>query len=67
MVATAILLSDVLYTHSLAQAVGGWGEWIVLSKWTVMDWAAAVGTWPFVLVRVGIVLGLFGNGKRKGA
>ncbi|KAI5359002.1 hypothetical protein Slin14017_G099040 [Septoria linicola] len=58
----AILLSDALYTHSMAQAVGGWAEWAVLSNWTTNDWVAAITTWPFVLTRVAIVLGI---GYRK--
>ncbi|KAL9534354.1 hypothetical protein SMMN14_02153 [Sphaerulina musiva] len=58
----AILLSDALYTHSMAQAVGGWAQWAVLSNWTLNDWVAAITTWPFVLTRVAIVLGI---GYRK--
>ena len=65
LVCAGILLSDALYTHSLAEAVGGWGEWVVVSKWTAMDWTAAVTTWPFVLTRVGIVLGLIGGEQVK--
>ncbi|SMY28529.1 unnamed protein product [Zymoseptoria tritici ST99CH_1A5] len=62
-----ILCSDVLFTHSLAEAVGGWGEWIVLSRWTVADWVAAVTTFPFVMTRILIVLGIGlkeGKGRR---
>ncbi|KAF2207572.1 hypothetical protein CERZMDRAFT_102254 [Cercospora zeae-maydis SCOH1-5] len=58
----AILMSDALYTHSMAQAVGGWAEWAVLSNWTLNDWVAAATTWPFVLTRLAIVLGI---GYRK--
>ena len=53
-----ILMCDAFYTHSTAMAVGGWAEWLTLGKWTGQDWVAAVMTWPFVLTRVAIVLGL---------
>lgn len=53
----AILLSDVLYTHSCAQAVGGWGEWLNLAHWTLEDWTVTITTWPFVFSRISIVLG----------
>jgi hypothetical protein len=33
-----ILLSDALYSHSLAQALGGWSNWIVFADWTGQDW-----------------------------
>lgn len=62
---TAILLSDMLYTHSLAEAVGGWGRWAVLKDWTTLDWVATVTTWPFVLIRVAIVTGLLESRKMK--
>lgn len=53
-----ILLSDALYTHSVAQAVGGWSEWLKFWEWTGQDWGVTVTTWPFVLVRLAIVLGI---------
>ncbi|KAK4611736.1 hypothetical protein CLAFUW4_12741 [Fulvia fulva] len=53
-----ILLCDALYTHSTAMAVGGWSEWLTFGKWTGQDLIAAVMTWPFVLTRVAIVLGI---------
>lgn len=53
-----ILLSDALYTHSLAQALGGWAEWVKVGQWTGEDWLVAATTWPFVLTRVAIVLGI---------
>lgn len=59
----AILLSDILYTHSCAEAVGGWTEWFKLSNWTMEDWLVTLTTWPFVLIRVAIVLGI---GHRDG-
>lgn len=58
LVCMAILLSDVLYTHSCAQAVGGWSEWLQLAHWTLEDWTITITTWPFVLTRVAIVLGV---------
>jgi hypothetical protein len=54
----AMLLSDVAYCHSVAQAVGGWGPWLVLSDWTVADHAVFWSTAPFALVRVLVVLGV---------
>ncbi|KAK3939477.1 hypothetical protein QBC46DRAFT_387646 [Diplogelasinospora grovesii] len=53
-----MILSDLAYCHSCAQAVGGWGAWVVLSDWTVEDWFVFWGTAPFLLVRVLIVLGV---------
>lgn len=63
-----ILLSDALYTHSVAQAVGGWGNWLKVWEWTGQDWGVSITTWPFVLVRVAIVWGIGlkkSGGKRK--
>lgn len=53
-----ILLSDALYSHSLAQALGGWSSWIVLSDWSGQDWLVAITTFPFILTRIAIVLGI---------
>ncbi|EME40306.1 hypothetical protein DOTSEDRAFT_74939 [Dothistroma septosporum NZE10] len=53
-----ILCCDAFYTQSTAMAVRGWGEWLDLGKWTAQDLVAAVMTWPFVLTRVAIVLGV---------
>ncbi|KAJ2903444.1 hypothetical protein MKZ38_009929 [Zalerion maritima] len=33
-----MLLSDLLYCHSCAEAVGGWGTWLKVWDWTVEDW-----------------------------
>lgn len=54
----AMLLSDVAYCHSVAQAVGGWGPWLALSDWTVADHAVFWSTAPCALVRVLVVLGV---------
>lgn len=64
-----MLLSDVCYTHSCAQAVGGWSEWVKIGEWTAEDWMVTVTTWPFVLARVAIVLGIGvgSDGVRKRA
>lgn len=53
-----MLLSDVAFCHSTAQAVGGWGAYSVLSAWTVEDWLAFVMTAPMVLTRMLIVAGI---------
>lgn len=53
-----ILLSDALYSHSLAQALGGWSKWIVLADWTAQDWVVAITTFPFILTRIAIVSGI---------
>ncbi|OIW33040.1 hypothetical protein CONLIGDRAFT_651819 [Coniochaeta ligniaria NRRL 30616] len=58
----AMLLSDVAYCRSVAQAVGGWGQWVVLSDWTAADHAVFWSTAPCALVRVLVVLGI---GARK--
>lgn len=66
----AMLLSDVAYCHSVAQAVGGWGNWVVLSEWTAADHAVFWSTAPCALVRVLVMLGVgvreeTGRGKRE--
>ncbi|KAF2757771.1 hypothetical protein EJ05DRAFT_476980 [Pseudovirgaria hyperparasitica] len=53
-----MLLSDVAYCHSVAQAVGGWGEFVKVQNWTVDDWTVTLMTLPFVLSRVCIALGI---------
>ncbi|OQO10106.1 hypothetical protein B0A48_04463 [Cryoendolithus antarcticus] len=64
LVCVAMLCSDALYTHSLAQAVGGWAVFVDLAEWTANDWIAAVGTIPFVLVRLAIVSGVGVRSKK---
>lgn len=54
----AMLLSDIAYCHSVAQAVGGWGEWAALGNWTAADHAVFWSTAPCALVRVLVVLGV---------
>lgn len=53
-----MLLSDVLYAHSCAEALGGWSEWVKVGNWRSEDWAVLVGTAPFLVVRILVVLGL---------
>ena len=53
-----MLLSDLAYCHSCAQAVGGWGVWLVVANWTAEDWLVNLMTWPFVLARCAIVFGI---------
>ncbi|KXL45039.1 hypothetical protein M433DRAFT_67619 [Acidomyces richmondensis BFW] len=61
-----MLFSDIAYCHSCAQAVGGWSSWIVLSDWTAADWTVTLTTWPFVIARIAIALGIgLRNHKNK--
>ena len=53
-----MLLSDVMYCHSCAEALGGWNVWLRVAEWTVEDWVVTLSTWPFVFVRLAIVLGI---------
>ena len=53
-----MLLSDVAYCHSAAQAVGGWAAWALLSDWRSDDWLVFITTAPMVLVRILIILGV---------
>jgi hypothetical protein len=59
----AMLLSDATYCHSVAQAVGGWGPWLDLSRWTVADHAVFWSTAPCALVRLLLVLGVGVRGQ----
>lgn len=54
----AILLSDIAFCHSCAQALGGWSEWIQVGDWSVNEWAVIIGTLPFILARLAIVFGI---------
>lgn len=60
-----MLMSDALYTHSCAEAVGGWGTWLMVSDWTRDDWIVFVTTWPFVLSRLTIMLGFGLKGRSE--
>ncbi|KAK9464081.1 uncharacterized protein V1516DRAFT_100661 [Lipomyces oligophaga] len=53
-----MLLSDIAYCHSTAQAVGGWSSYLNLSLWTTEDWLVLVTTMPMVTIRVLILLGV---------
>ncbi|PWN87186.1 hypothetical protein FA10DRAFT_269787 [Acaromyces ingoldii] len=53
-----MLLSDVLFCHSTALAVGGYGELLSVAHYTSADWLVCVTTWPLVLARVAFVLGV---------
>lgn len=66
MVCLGMLLSDIAYIHSTAQAVGGWQNFVVLSDWTSNDWVVFLTTIPFVIVRVLMVRGI-GLKAPKGA
>jgi hypothetical protein len=53
-----MLLSDIPYVHSCAQALGGWAEWVRVSQWGSDEWIVMGATLPFILIRLFIVLGL---------
>ena len=53
-----MLLSDAMYCHSCAEALGGWGVWLNVMGWTAEDWVVTLSTWPFVFIRLAIVLGI---------
>jgi hypothetical protein len=53
-----MLLSDLAYIHSVAEALGGWHEWLQVQNWTAEDWVVTITTYPFVLSRIAIVLGI---------
>lgn len=58
LVCGAILLSDIMYCQSCAEALGGWSVWLNVMEWTVADWVISLSTYPFLLVRLAIVLGI---------
>ena len=71
-VCVAVLLQDVFFVWSVAEAVGGWDVWVDVAGWEVSDWLVFWTTLPGFLVRILIVLGIGvkderGNvrGKRK--
>lgn len=53
-----MLLSDLLFGHSTALAVGGYRELLSFTHYTAADWLVCLATWPLVLVRVAFVLGI---------
>jgi hypothetical protein len=53
-----MLLSDIAYAHSTAQAVGGWAVWLRLNQWEGSDWLLFVASAPFLIVRALVVLGV---------
>lgn len=53
-----MLLSDLAYCHSCAQAIGGWAEWVKVGGWSVEEWAVLLTTWPFMVARLAIVSGV---------
>ncbi|KAL2127918.1 hypothetical protein VTI74DRAFT_9994 [Chaetomium olivicolor] len=57
-----MLLSDVAWAHSVAQAVGGWAVWLDVGGWSAMDHAMFWTSAPIAVVRLLIVLGA-GVGK----
>ncbi|EFY96262.1 hypothetical protein X797_008477 [Metarhizium robertsii] len=61
-----MLVSDVAFCHSAAQAVGGWTSWADLSAWTLDDHLVLWATVPFLVVRVLVVLGIGVGPRDKG-
>lgn len=53
-----MLLSDIFYCHSCAQAVGGWAVWLQVGGWTFEEWVVTLTTWPFLIARLAIVSGV---------
>ena len=53
-----ILLSDAAYCHATAQAVGGWNVWLDVANWTRDDHMVFWSTWPQIIIRVLVVLGV---------
>ncbi|EGX91408.1 hypothetical protein CCM_05566 [Cordyceps militaris CM01] len=53
-----ILMNDAVYCHATAQAVGGWEVWLDVGKWTRDDYVVFWSTWPLIVVRVLVVLGI---------
>ena len=51
-----MVLSDICYCHSIAQAVGGWAEWVKVGNWRAEDWVVLASTAPQLLVRILVVL-----------
>ncbi|KKA29973.1 hypothetical protein TD95_002987 [Thielaviopsis punctulata] len=51
----AMLVSDVVATMAVVQAVGGWDEWVDVRQWAAEEWAANVVTTGMVAVRVTMV------------
>ena len=58
LICMGMLLSDIAYCHSCAQALGGWDQWLIVANWTMEDWVVTITTWPFVIARIAIVLGI---------
>jgi hypothetical protein len=56
MLCWGMLLSDMLYLHSTAQALGGWGEWIQVDRWRIEDWLVMASSFGPFLVRVLVIL-----------
>ncbi|TQV99400.1 hypothetical protein V2A60_004878 [Cordyceps javanica] len=53
-----ILINDLAYCHAIAQAVGGWNIWMDVSNWTKDDHMVFWSTWPLIIIRGLIVLGV---------
>ena len=53
-----MLISDAVYFWAVAQAVGGWDEFLNVGVWSADEWTVTLGAlWP-VSVRLFIVFGL---------
>lgn len=51
-----MLLSDVAYSWSVVQGLGGWENWVKVGEWCLSDWTLLLSTVPLAVVRVLILL-----------
>ena len=65
LLSVGMILSDVWYAHSCAEAVGGWAQWLKIWEWTLEDWFISLGTWPMLAARVVIALKIGWEEKAK--
>lgn len=61
-----MLLSDAVFAHGCAQAVGGWSTWLKVWEWGAADWALLASALPLTVVRV-LVLANVGVKKEDGS
>lgn len=62
----SMLLSDLWHGWSLGEAVGGWGNWLDVGRWKLMDLVVVVSTLLPLVVRLGLVTGVGVRDRTKG-